>query len=229
MKCIACGSALPLPSWPAWKIRTFADAYGVSPATGWLTVPHNIPGSGERTADDLDRAARSISRHFLTDTVFIIGSQSILVDRPDAPVIMRTSGEIDAYPGNIREWEAHNPDLLASEEINVLFGIGSRFHMEFGFYIDGVDDNTAKLPPDWRERAVEKSVPDGGKLIRVIAPCLEDLIVSKLRRLSLKNEDFVRACHHTQRLDVELIKARLAETGPDPDITARACQFLDTL
>lgn len=101
-----------------------------------------------RTIDDLHRAVRALAVHFDTDVVVIVGSQSVLLEWPDAPVLMRTSGEIDAYPGNIREWEAKNPGDLASEEINVLFGWGSQFHETFGFYIDGVDETTAKLPPD---------------------------------------------------------------------------------
>lgn len=68
---------------------------------------------GERTVVDLDRAARAISDCFATDTVFIIGSQAILVIRPDAPVILRTSGEIDAYPGNVCDWEVAVPTRLA--------------------------------------------------------------------------------------------------------------------
>ena len=85
-----------------------------------------------RTVDDLDRVIRAVGRHFETDEVIIIGSQAILVHHAQAPVIMRTSGEIDAYPGNIQEWESQHPELLASEEINALFGIGSHFHESFG-------------------------------------------------------------------------------------------------
>jgi hypothetical protein len=78
-----------------------------------------------QTEGDLRRAVRSLARHFKTDTVIMIGSQSILVDWPDAPVQMRLSGEIDAYPANARAWEKANPGLLASEEINALFGYDS--------------------------------------------------------------------------------------------------------
>jgi hypothetical protein len=71
------------------------------------------------------------------------------------PAIMRTSGEIDAYPGNAGIWEvtrkAIDPDddPEASEEVAALFGEGSAFHRKHGFYIDGVDENTARLPRDW--------------------------------------------------------------------------------
>ena len=192
-------------------------------------MAHNIAGSGVRTDNDLHRAVCSISRHFETDTVFIIGSQSILVNYPNAPTIMRTSGEIDAYPGNSKEWEARNPGELASEEINVMFGFGSAFHATHGFYIDGVDENTAKFPPGWDERALVKVIEGGEKKIRVIAPCLDDLIVSKLQRLDPKDMEFIRACQLIQPLNVGLIKARLADSIPEPEIIANARGFLDTL
>lgn len=189
----------------------------------------DFPEPGERTEDDLHRAVRVVSRHFKTDTVFIIGSQSILLERPDAPAILRTSGEIDAYPGNIQAWEARHPEALASEEINALFGQGSRFHVAFGFYIDGVDEETAKFPPGWRNRASEKTVLDDGKTILVIAPCLDDLIVSKLQRLAPKDKEFIRACQQMQPLNLERIKQRLRNSSPRPETMTNAGEFLNSL
>ena len=103
------------------------------------------------------------------------------------------------------------------------------FHGTHGFYIDGVDEDTAKLPPGWQERAVEITVTDEATAIRVIAPCLDDLMVSKLQRLSLKDQDFIRACHRTRPLDVALIETRLAASNPVPEIAEQARGFLETL
>jgi len=75
-----------------------------------------------RTIEDLERAVRALASHFRTDTVVIIGSQSVLLEWPDAPVLMRTSGEIDAYPINWLGWEQDPPGDEASEEINRLQG-----------------------------------------------------------------------------------------------------------
>jgi hypothetical protein len=44
-----------------------------------------------RTREDIERAVRALAREFNTDTVFIIGSQAILLSWPDAPEIMRGS------------------------------------------------------------------------------------------------------------------------------------------
>lgn len=192
-------------------------------------MPPSKPLTSLRTAADLDRAVRAIGYHFGTDTVFVIGSQAVLLDHPDAPAVMRTSGEIGAYPGNAADWEAARPDSLASEEINALFGEGSRFHETHGFYIDGVDEHTAKFPPDWRDRAIIRTIRDGARKIRVIAPGLYDLIVSKLHRLDPKDKDFIRACRGLQPLDVARIRHLLAETEPDPSILTNAHWFLEAL
>lgn len=101
--------------------------------------------------------------------VYVIGSQAILASWPEAPVLTRRSDEIDAYPANAREWEKRY-GVEASEEINALFGFGSPFHMSFEFYVDGVDERTATLPPDWRSRAIERVVQDDDKSIRMVAP-----------------------------------------------------------
>ena len=140
-----------------------------------------------RTLADLDHAVRALATEFKTDKVFIIGSQGILLGWPDAPALMRSSPEIDAFPGNARIWEiqeqAKHPNLKveASEQIDALFGSGSRFHETHGFYIDGVDENTAKLPAEWQKRAAVRHVDVYGRMVTAVAPAPEDLIVSKAR------------------------------------------------
>ena len=69
-----------------------------------------------RTFEDLVETVKAIARLFKTDKVFIIGSQSILLSWPDAPVILRTSGEIDAYPGNAKVWEITQKNLDPDDE-----------------------------------------------------------------------------------------------------------------
>lgn len=141
-----------------------------------------------RTREDLERVVRAIAREFKTDTVIIIGSQAILMSWPDAPVAMRISPEIDAYPGNARDWETaeaskdegFSPE--ASEHIHALFGEGSQFHLSHGFYIDGVDEMTAKLPLNWQMRATVRSLNVDGRMVKTMAPSPDDLIVSKLAR-----------------------------------------------
>jgi hypothetical protein len=60
---------------------------------------------------DLVETVEAIARLFKTDKVFIVGSQSILLSWPEAPMILRTSGEIGAYPGNAKIWEITQKNL----------------------------------------------------------------------------------------------------------------------
>ena len=62
-------------------------------------------GRSFRTLDDLERTVRAIATEFKTDKIFIIGSQGILFAWPEAPALMRTSPEIDAFPANAKIWE----------------------------------------------------------------------------------------------------------------------------
>lgn len=188
-----------------------------------------------RTEDDLARAVRAVAREFNTDEVFIIGSQAILLSWPDAPRDMRHTPEIDAYPGNAKEWErqeARKGDETppeASEHIHGLFGSGSDFHTMHGFYIDGVDEFTAKLPKNWRSRATVRRLEVDGREVTIVAPEPNDLLVSKLARLDDKDKDFVEAYHREKTLDTRLVERRIAETDLDPAIAKRAVAYIRNL
>ena len=188
-----------------------------------------------RTFEDLVETVRAIARLFKTDKVFIIGSQSILLSWPDAPIVLRTSGEIDAYPENAKIWEITQKELdpecppEASEEINALFGEGSDFHRDHGFYIDGVDENTARLPPDWNKRSIHRTVEVDGRQVLAVAPCPEDVIVSKLARLSEKDREFIEAYHAARPLNRNLIVERIKATKLDPAFQEQAIAFVGRL
>lgn len=162
-----------------------------------------------RDWNDLERAVRSIAAHFETDTVIVVGSQAILIDWPDAPERLRLTPEIDIYPGNNRAWEAANPGAEASEEINGLFGVMSPFDQQYGFYLDGVDEHTAKMPTDWMSRARTATIDVHGRPATLVCPTMEDIAVSKLLRFGDKDRDFIRDCVNADRLNVRTVRARL--------------------
>jgi hypothetical protein len=168
-------TALRRRIWRAAKrVAQASPTFRGAPADGCVKQPSFV-----RTFEDLVETVRAIARLFKTDKVFIIGSQSILLSWPDAPIVLRTSGEIDAYPDNAKIWGIPQKELdpeyppEASEEINALVGEGSDFHRERGFYIDGVDENTARLPPDWTKRAICREVEVDGRQVLAVAsiPC----------------------------------------------------------
>jgi hypothetical protein len=191
--------------------------------------------SAVRTLEDLERTVRAIATEFKTDKIFIIGSQSILLAWPNAPPLMRTSPEVDAYPDNARDWESQektkhpNESPEASEHIDALFGIGSQFHRTHGFYIDGVDENTAKLPAGWQTRAVVRQVDVGGRTVAAVAPCPEDLIVSKLARLDDKDKSFIEAYHSERPLDPTVIEERIRLSDLEPAVAQRASAYIRNL
>jgi Nucleotidyltransferase of unknown function (DUF6036) len=148
---------------------------------------------------------------------------------------MRTSPEIDAFPANARIWEiaekGRHPDESpeASEHIDALFGSGSHFHRTHGFYIDGVDENTARLPTDWQKRAVVRHVDVGGRTVVAVTPCPEDLIVSKLARLDEKDKAFIATYHSARPLDPDIIEARIRLSNFEPAVCDRALSYIREL
>lgn len=187
-----------------------------------------------RTVEDLRRVVRAIATHFKTDEVVIpatagTDSQAILVSKPGAPKGVRFSREIDAYPANAGTWQVAHGGIEASEEINALFGYGSQFEKTHGFYIDGVDERTAMLPADWRSRAEARTEMVDGRRVRVVAPCAEDLIVSKLARLEEKDREWVRAYRARYAWDRDLIRKGLASLALPAEKREAALGFVASI
>jgi hypothetical protein len=176
---------------------------------------------------------------FETDVLVVVGSQALLVGWPNSPEEIRRSNEIDAYPANWEMWEAAknraaapgDPSAEASEEIAALCGEGSTFQDQWGFFIDGVNGETSPLPTGWQERAVFKEVSNlRGSVVTVVAPCPEDIIVSKALRLADKDKAFIELYHKFRPLDPEVMAERIA-TVPDihPEILERAMNYFRNL
>jgi hypothetical protein len=101
--------------------------------------------------------------------IVIIGSQSVLGQFPDAPATLLRSAEADLFP-------LHNPER--ADLIDGSIGEGSSFHELYGYYAQGVGEQTATLPSGWRDRLVRVSNPNTRG---VTGLCLEvhDLAISK--------------------------------------------------
>jgi hypothetical protein len=189
-----------------------------------------------RSLDDLLRVVRALALEFNTNNVFVVGSQAILASMPDAPEPARASPEIDAFPENARIWELMEAERttddvppIASEHIDGLFGENSQFHQTHGFYIDGVDETTAKLPRGWQSRAIKLRTEVAGRNVFGIAPAAEDLIVSKIARLDDRDKLFVEAIHAQRPLALDLIEQRINDTDLDPAVAARAIAYVRNL
>ncbi len=104
------------------------------------------------------------------------------------------------------------------------------FHEIHGFYIDGVADQTATLPPDWQNRKLIIKLDSlGEKPLFLVVPGIPDLIVSKLARLEDKDRTWIAAVHQAQPLDLDLIGQLVERTAMAEEQRQRCRWFLDEL
>ena len=83
------------------------------------------------------------------------------------------------------------------------------FHETFGYYVQGVSEATAVLPPGWRERLVRYESP---ATRGVVAWCLElhDLWISKAIAGRPQDAEFCRAILDAGHVSPATLAARLA-------------------
>jgi hypothetical protein len=137
------------------------------------------------------------------DEIVVIGSQSVLAQHPDAPKELLVSNEADVFPRNHPE----RADLIDGS-----IGEGSPFHSTFGYYAQGVGEETAILPTGWKDRLVSiRNANTRG----ATGMCLDihDLAIAKCVAGREKDFRFLRAAAAHGLFDVELLRERLAMTA----------------
>jgi hypothetical protein len=139
--------------------------------------------------------------------IVVIGSQSILGQFPEAPMSLLVSAEADVYP-------LHRPEL--AELIDGSIGEGSAFHQQYGYYAQGVGEETATLPRGWRDRLVRILNPNTNGIAGL---CLEvhDLAISKYVAGREKDLEFTRelAKHGLTKRDTLLARLDATEIPAD--------------
>jgi Nucleotidyltransferase of unknown function (DUF6036) len=155
--------------------------------------------------EHLIRAAGSIGKD---SEIVVIGSQAILAQFPDAPESLLVSAEADVFPLNRPE---------QSDLIDGAIGEGSRFHQEFGYYAQGVEERTAVLPRGWRERLVPICNQNTNN---VVGLCLEinDLAISKYVAGRPKDLDFTKELAAYAMTSLDTLIKRIDETDVIPDV-----------
>lgn len=156
------------------------------------------------TNDDLQRALSEAGRIVRGGTFLIIGSQSLLGSfaHGDLPPAATASLEFDiAVFGDV--------DSRAADRIDGALGEWSEFHDRSGFYVQGVDVDTAILPDGWHGRTVRVPVIDEPG---VDAVCLDphDTCAAKLARNDERDRVFVRALVEASLIDPALLSQRIA-------------------
>lgn len=128
---------------------------------------------------ELEHVIRAAADLVDDEEVVVLGSQAILGQYPEAPAELRVSMEADLYPKNHPErW-----DLIDGS-----IGEGSPFHQVFGYYAQGVGEETAVVPSGWKHRLVRVC---NENTRQVVGWCLEahDLVLSKY--VAGREKDFV--------------------------------------
>lgn len=149
--------------------------------------------------EHLIRAAGSIAND---PEIVVIGSQSILGQFPDAPAALLVSAEADLFPRN-------RPEL--ADLIDGSIGEGSPFHELYGYYAQGVGEQTATLPHGWRDRLINVHNPN---TVGITGLCLEvhDLAISKYVAGREKDLEFTRELAKHRMTDKETLVKRSSET-----------------
>ncbi len=157
-----------------------------------------------RQLEHLLRAAGGVAGQ---DRVIVIGSQSILGARPDAPQALLFSMEADfIFPDN----------PSASDLVDGTIGEGSIFHETHGYYAQGVDFTTAILPQGWKERLHEiKSPNTHGTLGLCLDPA--DLIASKYAAGREKDFEFIREAFRQSIVSPAIVLERVATLPLEAD------------
>lgn len=156
----------------------------------------------------LEHVIRASANIAEDDDIVVIGSQAILGQYPDAPAELLQSTEADVYPRNKPErWEL----------IDGSIGELSPFHMTFGYFARGVGEETAVLPPGWKDRLV----PVRNENTRgATGWCLEvhDLLVAKLVAGRGKDLAFASVAFSRGLAERETVRARMRDTVLSPEL-----------
>ena len=164
------------------------------------------------TRQQLEHVLRAAAGITGADEIFVVGSQAILGQYPDAPAECRVSMEADLFTRRSPE-----DSLLIDGSI----GEGSPFHQTFGYHAHGVGPETALFPEGWLDRVVAVRSP-ATKGATGLCPEVHDLAVSKLVAGRDKDTEYVSALLRHGLANVSTIEERLTRTTVEPAVRAAA-------
>lgn len=160
------------------------------------------------TREQLEHLIRAASTIADDDEIIIIGSQSVLGQFPNAPLTLRVSMEADLFP-------LHHPDRW--DLIDGTIGEGSPFHETFGYYAQGVGEETAILPSGWRSRLVAIRGP-GTRGATGWSLEIHDLLIAKYAAGREKDLAFTQEAIRHRLVREQILEARLSETRLSPEL-----------
>ena len=170
---------------------------------------------------ELEHIIRAAGEIAQVKKMIIFGSQSILAQFPD---VSKHISELDNSKTSILvqnrkiliksiEADVMIPDSEEKTElVEAVLGELSLFHDTFGYYAQGVDLTTSKLPEGWEDRLVEICNENTNGISGM---CLEihDLMISKLYAGREKDIEFFKAAVNSNLLSMEILSERLNKTS----------------
>lgn len=161
--------------------------------------------------NELEHIIRASGEIAKVREIIILGSQSILGQYPELSDLADDSRWQNIM---IRSMEA---DIMIPESeektelVEILIGELSSFHDTFGYYAQGVDRTTSKLPEGWYERLIRICNENTNNIAGL---CLEihDLAISKLYAGREKDVEFFKAAVNLRLVSKETLFQRLERT-----------------
>lgn len=163
------------------------------------------------TRDQLEHLLRAAGDITDDDEIVVFGSQAILGQFPDAPQSLRVSVEADLMAN-------HYPDR--SDLIDGSIGELSPFHDTFGYYAQGIAEETAILPAGWRDRLVPIC---NANTRGVTGLCLEihDLTIAKGLANREKDRTFLAEVVRHRLVDEKTLLRRLSQTPTSAEASSK--------
>lgn len=149
------------------------------------------------------RAAGDATGH---GTFVVIGSAAIFLWERDVPGAMAISREADLFAAGVGAAEVDR----ISDELDAILGQASSFDETYGYYCDGVGEETAILPRDWRRRAKAYSSPATAG-VTALVPHPNDLALAKLCAGREKDMAWLAAGVEHGLITVREMRSRLDE------------------
>jgi hypothetical protein len=158
----------------------------------------------------VDHVLRAVGRITGEKQFIIIGSQSLHGLHPDIADDILRSFEVDLIAKR---------DPTRTEWLNAI-GQDSKFHEQFGYYADPVDETTATLPKGWKGRLV--NLP-AGDTEGVRGLCLDphDLAIAKYVACREKDIVFTRELSSRGIVSRDRLHALLEETPVSQKVRER--------
>jgi hypothetical protein len=169
---------------------------------------------------ELEHAIRAACDVAGDSEVYVFGSQAILGEYPDPPLLLRASVEVDVQPKNRPE---------ATDLVDGTLGEDSLFHQTHGFYVHGVLIDAATLPRGWQRRTVLVCDPKWTRGHK--GHCVEshDLAASKLAAYRERDLVFVATLLSEGLIAVDVLIDRVHMLEVAEDTKARLVRWVDAM